>query len=148
DGLFGALTPARLGPVLRAKLDAAVHLHELTRTLDLSAFVLFSSVSGVLGGAGQANYAAANAFLDALAHHRQARGLPASAIAWGAWETKSGMTAHLSAADLARMARAGVRALSSAEGLALFDAALARPDAALAAARFDAGALRSRAQAL
>jgi acyl carrier protein len=102
----------------------------------------------VLGSAGQASYAAANAFLDALAHHRRARGVPACSIAWGYWETTSGMTAHLSAADISRMARAGVRALSSAEGLALFDAALARPDAALVAARFDTRALQARAHAL
>jgi NAD(P)-dependent dehydrogenase (short-subunit alcohol dehydrogenase family) len=148
DGVVGALTPARLGAVLRAKLDAAVHLHELTRSLDLSAFVLFSSLAGVLGSAGQASYAAANAFLDALAHHRAARGLPACSLAWGYWEPRTGLTAHLSEADLGRMARAGVRPLSSSEGLALFDAAVARPDAALVPVRFDAAALRSHAQTL
>ncbi|HWO19044.1 MAG TPA: SDR family NAD(P)-dependent oxidoreductase, partial [Kofleriaceae bacterium] len=148
DGVLGALPPERLHPVLRAKLDAAVHLHELTRTLDLSAFLLFSSAAGIVGSPGQASYAAANAFLDALAHHRRAQGLPGLALAWGYWETRTGLTAHLTASDLDRMARGGVRGLASHEGLALLDAALERPDAALVPARFDAAALRSRAHAV
>jgi acyl transferase domain-containing protein/NADPH:quinone reductase-like Zn-dependent oxidoreductase/short-subunit dehydrogenase len=148
DGVLAKLTPERLAAVLRVKLDAAVHLDELTRSHDLSAFVLFSSLSGVLGGAGQANYAAANAFLDALARQRRARGLPAQSLAWGYWETRSGLTAHLTDADLGRMARGGVRPLSMDEGLALFDAALARPDAVLVPARFDAAALRPRSGAV
>ncbi|HWO19183.1 MAG TPA: SDR family NAD(P)-dependent oxidoreductase [Kofleriaceae bacterium] len=141
DGVVGALTPARLGAVLGAKLDAAVHLHELTRPLELSAFVLFSSLAGVLGGPGQANYAAANTFLDALAQHRRALGLPGLSLAWGYWETRTGLTAHLSESQVERMARGGVVALTSDEGLALLDAALARPDATLVPARLDAAAL-------
>lgn len=148
DGVLGALTPERVHAVLRAKIDAALHLHAVTATMDLAAFVMFSSLSGVLGGAGQANYAAANAFLDALAHHRKAQGLPALALAWGYWAQKTGMTAHLSDADLRRMARGGLRPLSSEDGLALLDAALARSDAALVAARFDARGVRARADAM
>jgi len=82
DGMLVSLTPARLHSVLRAKVDAAHHLHELTQSADLAAFVLFSSLSGVFGAPGQSNYAAANTFLDALAHHRKAQGLPAVAIDW------------------------------------------------------------------
>ncbi|WP_394839098.1 SDR family NAD(P)-dependent oxidoreductase [Pendulispora rubella] len=149
DGVLGSLTAAKLHPVLRAKLDAAQHLHELTQSLDLSAFVLFSSLSGVMGAGGQANYAAANTFLDALAHHRKARGLAALSIDWGFWADKSSMTAHLTDADVRRMGRGGLRALSSEEGLALFDAAFARPDASIVAARFDSMALgRQSADAL
>ncbi|WP_394831348.1 type I polyketide synthase [Pendulispora rubella] len=141
DGLLASLTPERLHSVLRSKLDAAFHLHELTQHLHLDAFILFSSLSGVLGGPGQANYAAANAFLDALAHHRKARGLPALSLDWGHWAHKSGLTAHLSDADLRRMARNGIRSLSTDEALALFDAALASSNASLIPASLDLRAL-------
>ena len=115
---------------------------------DLAAFVLFSSAAGVLGAPGQGNYAAANAFLDALAAHRQAQGLPALAIGWGLWARESGLTAGLGTAGRARMARAGIRALGTDEGLALFDAALQRPGPALVAARFDFAALAGQGQGM
>ncbi|MCL9797411.1 beta-ketoacyl reductase, partial [Frankia sp. AgKG'84/4] len=125
DAVIPALTPERLDPVLRPKVDSAWHLHELTRHLDLSAFVLFSSAAGVFGGPGQGSYAAANAFLDALAHQRRAAGLPATSLAWGLWEQRSELTGRLGDPDLRRLERAGVRPLTSAEGLRLFDVALA-----------------------
>ncbi|WP_437580046.1 SDR family NAD(P)-dependent oxidoreductase [Sorangium sp. So ce887] len=144
DGVVTSLTAPRLASVLRAKVDAAVHLHELTRDMDLAAFVLFSSVAGVLGTPGQASYASANAFLDALAHHRKARGLAALALDWGYWAERTGLTAHLGDADLARLARGGLRPLARGDGLALFDAALGRAEAALVLASFDVAALRAR----
>ncbi|MEU2603056.1 beta-ketoacyl synthase N-terminal-like domain-containing protein, partial [Streptomyces hirsutus] len=134
----------RLAGVLRPKVDAAWNLHELTRDLDLAAFVLYSSVSGVIGGAGQANYAAGNAFLDALAAHRQAEGLPGVSLAWGAWNQGAGMTSGLGEADLRRAAEAGMPLLSVDQGIALFDAALATGQAAVAPVRLDLSALRAQ----
>ncbi|HXC45262.1 MAG TPA: type I polyketide synthase, partial [Solirubrobacteraceae bacterium] len=123
DGAIASLTPRRLDRVLEVKLDAAWHLHELTREHDLAAFVLFSSVAGILGSPGQGNYAAGNSFLDALAAHRRALGLPAVSMAWGWWRQISGMAGELAAADRERTSHMGMSALSGEEGLALFDAA-------------------------
>ncbi|SBT43754.1 type I polyketide synthase [Micromonospora auratinigra] len=148
DGLLAGLTPAQLDTVWRAKADPAWHLHELTRDRDLAAFVLFSSAAGTVDGAGQGNYAAANVFLDALAAHRRSLGLPAVALAWGFWEQRSGMTAHLDETDVARMARSGVLPLSSAQGLALLDAAVGADEALLVPIRLDTAALRAQGQAL
>ncbi|MEU5272309.1 type I polyketide synthase [Streptomyces hygroscopicus] len=146
DGVVESLTPERVDTVLRPKVDAALHLHELTRDLDLSAFVVFSSAAANFGGGGQANYAAANAFLDALAHQRRGLGLPAVSLAWGMWAQRSRMTGDLGEADLQRMARAGLNALSSEEGLALFDEALGADEAVLVPTHLDLAALRVRAR--
>jgi NADPH:quinone reductase-like Zn-dependent oxidoreductase len=143
DGVVGSLTPEQVERVLRPKADAALALHELTSEADLSAFVLFSSGAALLGGAGQANYAAANAALDALAAQRRAQGLPGVSIGWGMWEERSELTARLADTDLARMAKSGIGTLTSAEGLALLDAALRSPHAYLLAAKLDTRALQS-----
>ena len=119
SAVLSALTPSQVENVLRPKVDAAWHLHELTASHDLAAFVLYSSAGGLLLAAGQANYAAGNVFLDALAEHRAAQGLPATSLAWGPWEGTGGEV------DLAHIARSGVAELSVSDGLALFDAALA-----------------------
>nr|WP_202452081.1 type I polyketide synthase [Streptomyces sp. SID1] len=142
DGLVTDQTPERLDAVLRPKADAAWNLHELTRDADLAAFVLFSSAAGTVDGAGQSGYAAANAFLDALAAHRVSLGLPALSLAWGFWEQRTGMTAHLSDADVERMARAGVRPLPTEEGLRLLDTALAADEPLLLPIGLDLRALR------
>ncbi|GAA0252038.1 hypothetical protein GCM10010492_60640 [Saccharothrix mutabilis subsp. mutabilis] len=144
DALLDALTPERLSTVLRPKADAAWHLHELTRDHDLSAFVLFSSIAGVIGGAGQGNYAAANAHLDGLAAHRAALGLPATSVAWGLWAEASGITAALGDVDRARIARAGFRPVETARGLAMLDAAVASGEPAVLGAPLDLAALRAR----
>ncbi|WP_420822217.1 type I polyketide synthase, partial [Streptomyces antioxidans] len=149
DATAAALTPEQLERVLRPKVDAAWNLHELTRDLDLSAFVLFSAIAGTLGGAGQANYAAANVFLDALAAHRRAAGLPATSLVWGLWAQSGGITGGLTEADLLRLARSGMGALTDDEGMALFDAAHRTAHHTgrnlLIPARLDLAALRSAA---
>ncbi|WP_344294856.1 SDR family NAD(P)-dependent oxidoreductase, partial [Streptomyces synnematoformans] len=142
DGVLASMTAERLRTVLAPKADAAWALHELTRAADPALFVLFSSASGTLGAPGQANYAAANAFLDALARHRRARGLPAVSLAWGLWDQPGGMNAGLGESDRARLARAGSGALSAAEGLRLFDAALRGSDPVSLPVKLDPAALR------
>ncbi|MEU1229516.1 SDR family NAD(P)-dependent oxidoreductase [Streptomyces sp. NPDC005828] len=142
DGLIDTLTPDRVDTVFRPKLDAAAHLDELTRDSDLRAFVLFSSAAGVLGGLGQGNYSAANAFLDALATVRRSAGLPATSLAWGLWERESDMTAHLGTDNRSRLARGGLRPLTDEQGLALLDAALIDPAPVQVTVRLDPRALR------
>ncbi|WP_198550428.1 type I polyketide synthase, partial [Streptomyces silvensis] len=143
DSVLESLTPEHVDKVFRPKADAALHLHELTRDADLTAFVLFSGAAGVFGSPGQGNYAAANAFLDALARHRRARGLPATSLAWGLWAEASGITGHLDAADVQRMARGGMNPLPSADGMALFDAVHTTGTAAAVPAALDLAALRA-----
>ena len=122
-------------------------LHELTAEHDLAAFVLFSSAATTFGSAGQANYAAANAWLDALARQRRAQGLPAVSMAWGLWAERSGLTRDLTDGDLARMARGGTTAMPTEHALALFDAALRADHAVLVTARMNAEVLREHAEA-
>jgi acyl transferase domain-containing protein/NADPH:quinone reductase-like Zn-dependent oxidoreductase/NADP-dependent 3-hydroxy acid dehydrogenase YdfG/acyl carrier protein len=145
DGVIDTLTPERVDRVLAPKVAGAWHLHELTGEMDLWAFVMFSSMAGAFGAPAQGNYAAANAFLDALAAHRRARGLVASALGWGLWAERSAMTGGLGEADLMRMERAGVRALSTEAGLELFDRALGIDAALVIPARLDLRALRALA---
>ncbi|MFD8387534.1 SDR family NAD(P)-dependent oxidoreductase, partial [Streptomyces sp. NPDC059679] len=144
DGVVGALTPQRLSAVLRPKVDAASHLHELTRDLDLAAFVMFSSLAGVMGNAGQGNYAAANAALDALARGRRAAGLAGQSLVWGLWAHESGMTGKLTDADIQRMSAAGLPPINGEEGMALFDAALSCDEPVVAPVRLDLAAFRAQ----
>ncbi|HEU5470761.1 MAG TPA: SDR family NAD(P)-dependent oxidoreductase, partial [Actinophytocola sp.] len=141
DGVLESLTPQRFDAVLRSKADAALQLHELTAGQDLALFALYSSVAATFGTAGQANYAAANAVLDALAFRRRALGLPAVSLGWGLWAQASGISGSLSEVDRARLERTGA-ALSTADGLALFDAATGSGAAHLVPTRLDIAALR------
>ncbi|WP_207401049.1 type I polyketide synthase [Actinomadura roseirufa] len=143
DGILSSLGPRQWNAALRPKVDGAWNLHELTRDLDLAAFVLYSSASATFGSPGQGNYAAGNAFLDALARHRRDAGLPAVSLAWGLWEEAAGMGGRLTAADLARMARSGTRPLTAGQGLALFDAVLESDRPALVPIRLDLAAVRA-----
>ncbi|PPK68488.1 type I polyketide synthase [Actinokineospora auranticolor] len=143
DAVTAGLTPDRLAAVLAPKLDGARALHDLTLDMDLRRFVVFSGAAGLLGGAGQGNYAAANTALDAFLRTRRARGLPATALAWGPWTTEFGMTSALSEVDVRRLASAGLRPLSEADGLAMLDAALASGRAELVPIKLDLNALRA-----
>ncbi|THA40901.1 type I polyketide synthase [Streptomyces sp. A1547] len=147
DGVIATLTPARLAKVFAPKVDAVRHLDELTRGLDLDAFIVFSSAASLMGSAGQGNYAAANAFLDGLMAGRRAAGLPALSLAWGLWEQSNGLTAHLSAVDQARMSRGGVLAMTPAEGLHIFDVGLHADQALLVPIKLDLKTMRSQAAA-
>ncbi|WP_411104780.1 type I polyketide synthase [Streptomyces sp. cmx-4-9] len=146
DATIESLTPEQVERVMRPKIDAALHLHELTADTDLSAFVLFSSLAAMIGSPGQANYAAANSFLDALAAKRRTEGKPASSLAWGLWGDATGMTGELGTTALARLERMGVAPLSNELGLQLFDATRQLDDALLVPARLDQSALRAQAQ--
>jgi candicidin polyketide synthase FscB len=147
DGIISSLDPDRLRTVMAPKVDGALNLHELTAAMPLAEFVLFSSISATIGAPGQANYAAANAFLDALAARRRAQGLPGLSIAWGAWENAGGMVGGLGEEERARLRSSGIGALADLRGLALFDAATRSGLSNLAAVALDRAALRSQAEA-
>ena len=146
DGMLDGLTPERVAAVLRPKIDGALNLHELTAEHELEEFVLFSSSVGTLGAAGQANYAAANSFLDALAAYRRAQGLAGRSLAWGLWAQESAMTAHLGESDLGRLRSSGYAAMSDEEGLGLFDDARSGAETTVVALSLDVAALRDRAR--
>jgi mycoketide-CoA synthase len=144
DGTVESLTAESVDRALRAKVGGAVNLHELTRDHTLSAFIQFSALAGTLGNAGQANYAAANTFLDGLAAQRRASGLPGTSLCWGWWEESGGMAGGLDQADLSRLRRTGIAAMPTPEALALFDAACAIDKPVLVPARLDIAALRNK----
>ncbi|WMN02145.1 SDR family NAD(P)-dependent oxidoreductase [Rhodococcus erythropolis] len=142
DAVFSSQTPGHVDRALLPKVDAAWNLHEATRDVPLDVFVMFSSIAGLLGSPGQANYAAANAFLDGLAQHRQRLGLPATSMAWGFWDRATGMTAHLHDVNRERLRRGGFTPISDAQGMALFDAAMAAGLPLTVPTRLDLAAIR------
>ncbi|MFJ9963659.1 SDR family NAD(P)-dependent oxidoreductase [Streptomyces avermitilis] len=144
DGVVAELTPERLTRVLRPKVDGAAHLHRLTADIPLDLFLLVSSAAGVLGTAGQSNYAAANVFLDQLAHHRRALGLPGVSVSFGAWAGEGLAAEH---ADLERMARLGHRALTPDQGRELVELSLRRGAPHLVAWALDLPRLRENTAA-
>jgi len=146
DGLIDALGHDQLERVMRPKVDAALHLEDLTEDMQLTDFVLFSSAASAIGSPGQSNYAAANAFMDALALRRRARGLAATSLAWGMWAEGVGMTGDLDQSSMARLRRLGVAGLSAEEGLRLLDLARSSGEPLLMPARLDMETLRAHAR--
>jgi rifamycin polyketide synthase module 7/8 len=146
-GVVGALTPEKLAKVFAPKVDAARHLDELTRDLDLDAFIVYSSASSIFMGAGSGGYAAANAFLDGLMTQRRAAGLPGQSLAWGPWQQLTGMADTIDDVTLSRMSRregrGGVLGLGSDDGMDLFDAALAAGQALLVPVGLDLREVRA-----
>ncbi|NUS91580.1 MAG: SDR family NAD(P)-dependent oxidoreductase, partial [Nocardia sp.] len=146
DATIDTLTAEQVDRVLTPKVDGALNLDELTRGSELAAFVVFSSVAGVLGAPGQGNYVAANSFLDALAHERRVAGLPALSVAWGAWSQEVGMTGALDRAAVARLRRMGIAPLSDTAGTAYLDAAVATDAATAVCVDFDRPTLAAGAR--
>jgi acyl carrier protein len=147
NGLIDSLTPEQVDDVLAAKADAAWHLHELTAHMDLSAFVLFSSIAGLFGGPGQGSYAAANLFLDRLAERRRAQGLAGTSVVWGLW-SEAGAGTELGRAEVRRVVgSSSVGMVSSEEGLELLDLAIAGQDPVVLAAPLDVAILRAEGRA-
>ncbi len=146
DGVIESLTPERVAGVLGPKADAAWYLHEATLGRDLDGFVLYSSAAGVMGSPGQGNYAAASAFLDALACHRRALGLPAVSVAWGPWSPELGMTGSLNGTDRQRGAASGIGYIDADRGMAMFDTAVTTNRSHLVATVVGIGQVRSAGQ--
>ncbi|GGS15302.1 hypothetical protein GCM10010252_63300 [Streptomyces aureoverticillatus] len=145
DGVLAALTPESLDRTLRPKVDAALNLHELTESYGLDAFVLFSSLAGIMGSAAQGGYAAGNSFLDGLTEYRRSVGKPGVCVAWGLWGGDGGMGAALTDTDLTRMGRTGVAPMTPEQGLQLLDAAVRRDRPVAVAAAWDLAGLRASA---
>nr|WP_279628705.1 SDR family NAD(P)-dependent oxidoreductase [Streptomyces subrutilus] len=147
-GVVGTLTPERLARVFAPKVDAVRHLDELTRGLNLDAFIVYSSVSAVFMGAGSGSYAAANAFLDGLMASRRAAGEHGLSLAWGLWDQTTGMAANTDDLTRNRMnRRGGLMVMAPTEGMELFDAALGSAQALLVPAKLDLKAVRAGAAA-
>jgi len=145
NGPVESLDGERLDRVLRPKVDAAWALHELTKDMDISQFLLFSSAASLLGSPLQANYVAANAFVNALAAHRRANGLAATSLAWGGWGQETSLVKALAKVDRKRLERSGIVPFSIGQGLEMFDAARAGGDSLLAPVGLDLAALREQA---
>jgi acyl transferase domain-containing protein/NADP-dependent 3-hydroxy acid dehydrogenase YdfG/acyl carrier protein len=147
NGLIGSLTEEQVDRVVTPKIDAALHLSELTEDLDLQAFVLYSSLASVFGGPGQGNYAAGNAFLDALAAYRRARGLRATSMAWSLW-TEAGAGRYAGTSVVRTMSgSAALGGLTSVQGAELFDAAIACGEGMVLPVHIDNGILSAEARA-
>ncbi|WP_204038484.1 type I polyketide synthase, partial [Micromonospora qiuiae] len=144
DATITTMTPTHLHHTLQPKIDAAWHLHQLTQNHPLAAFILYSSAAGTIDSPGQANYAAANTFLDALAHHRTTQGQPTTSLAWGLWAQNSNLTTHLNTQNQQRIARTGIHPMTTTHALNLLDQALTTNHPHLLTANINLPALRQQ----
>nr|APX43977.1 polyketide synthase [Pestalotiopsis microspora] len=142
SGVLLAMTPERCATTLGPKACGAWVLHQATSNMDLDLFMMFSSISGVMGMPGLANYAAANSFLDALAHLRCAQGLPATSVAYGTW-SGDGMASRLGHNTLSHLAHFGLDTIAPEEGLDLLEEAVVSTRALTIAAALDLRRLRN-----
>ena len=126
DGVLAQQTWAHFTDVMKPKISGTWYLHELTQGRDLDFFVMYSSVASIFGSAGQGNYAAANSFLDAFAHYRRAKGLPALSVNWGSWKNL-GMTARLDVRDQLRFEKQGIDGVTPEEGMQALQTLLENP---------------------
>ena len=140
DGAVLQMDAERVARVFAAKVSGSWNLHRLTLDDPLDFFVCFASVAGFFGSPGQANHAAANTFIDALAHHRRAQGRPAVSIDWGAWDEIGAAVRH---GALSRAANSGVRSIGVDAGLAILDEVFDGAPAQLAAVAVDWPAFRA-----
>jgi polyketide synthase 12 len=143
DATIENLTPHHLHTTLHPKTTTAWNLHQLTRTHDLSTLILFSSLAGTLGNPGQANYAAANTYLDALAHHRHTQGHPTTSLAWPLWQQTSTITQHLDPHHLTRIKQTGLTPLTTPQALTLLTTTLNHHTPTLIPAHIDTTKLRT-----
>jgi len=142
SGVLSSMTPQRCETTIAPKMYGAWNLHQATQHVDMDLFMMFSSISGVMGMPGLANYAASNSFLDALAHFRRAQGLPATSVAYGTWAGDGGMASKLASATLSHLAQYGLDPLPPDEGLDLFRQAVVGGRPLTMAAALDLGRLR------
>lgn len=136
DGMLRQLTWKRFERVMRPKVLGSWHLHDATRDLALDFFVLFSTGSSIMGAPGQANYSAANAFMDGLAHQRRSLGLPATSINWGAW-AEVGMAAAVAEGNRNRWRAHGMEMIAPADGVRVLGRIMDELPAQVAVLPFD-----------
>lgn len=143
SGIISSLTPQKCATTFAPKVDGLWNLHQLTKDMDLDLFMMFSSISGIMGLPGLGNYAAANSFIDVLAYLRQAQGLPATSVAYGTWGGDGGMATTLVSTTRAHLSQLGLGFLAPEVGLKLFEQAVHQGRALTVAAVLDLQLLKA-----
>lgn len=142
SGVLSSLTPQKCATTFAPKVDGLWNLHQLTKDMDIDLFMMFSSISGIMGLPGLGNYAAANSFMDSLAYLRRAQGLPATSVAFGTWGG-DGMATTLISTTRAHLSQLGLGFLAPEVGLKLFEQAVHQGRALTVAAVLDLQRLKA-----